>query len=313
MMRVIFFGTPIFARIILEKIYEKLNILAVVTQPDKPQGRGKKIIPSPVKLFAKEKNIPLYQPERLRNNFEIDEIIKNLNPDAFIVAAYGKILPENLLLIPSFGGINIHASCLPKYRGASPIERALMNCEDETGISIMQMEKGLDTGPVYAIRKIPILPEDNRESLTIKLANLGADLLLEVLPKIKDGTLKPTPQNDSEATYAPKISKEEERIDWNNHVKKIWCQIRALSPEPGAFTFFRGKILKVYKANYEITNNYLEYENGTISVIDRNKGIGIKATNGILYILELQPENKKKMTYKEFLNGYRLSIGEKFD
>lgn len=313
MIRVIFFGTPIFARIILEKIYEKLNILAVVTQPDKPQGRGKKIIPSPVKLFAMEKNIPIYQPERLRNNFEIEEIIRNLNPEAYIVAAYGKIITENLLLIPPFGGINIHASCLPKYRGASPIERALMNCEDETGISIMQMEKGLDTGPVYAIKKIPILPEDNRESLTIKLANLGADLLLEVLPKIKEGTLKPTPQNDSEATYAPKISKEEERIDWNNHVKRIWCQIRALSPEPGAFTFFRGKILKVYKANYEITNNFIEYENGTISIIDRDKGIGIKSKNGILYILELQPENKKKMTYKEFLNGYRLSIGEKLE
>ncbi len=312
-MRVIYFGTPEFSRIILERIYPYLNIIAVITQPDKPKGRGKKLTPSPVKEFAISKGIPVYQPERLKGNKEFFEIIRTLDPEALVVASYGKIIPEDILNIPSYGGINVHASVLPKYRGAAPIERAIMNCERETGISIMKMEKGLDTGPVYAIRKIPILPDDNRGTLSIKLAHLGAELLLEVLPLIKDGKLVPIPQDESLATYAPKLSKEEEIIDWNMRGEKIWCQIRALSPEPGATTFFRGGVLKIFKADFEEKIFNEEIINGTIIEQNKKKGIGVKVNNGILWLLELQPEGKKRMSFLEFMNGYRLNIGERFE
>ncbi|MGB9787253.1 MAG: methionyl-tRNA formyltransferase [Dictyoglomus turgidum] len=312
-MRIIYFGTPEFSRIILERIAPYLNIIAVVTQPDKPKGRGKRVMCSPVKDFAISKGIPVYQPEKLKGNKEFFEIIRSLNPEALVVASYGKIIPEDILNIPPYGGINVHASVLPKYRGAAPIERAIMNCEKETGVSIMKMERGLDTGPVYAIRKIPILPDDNRGTLSIKLAHLGAELLLEVLPLIKDGKLSPVPQEESLATYAPKLSKEEEIIDWNMRGEKIWCQIRALSPEPGAMTFFRGKILKIFKADFEEKIFNEEIINGTIIEQNKKRGIGVKVNNGILWLLELQPEGKKRMSFLEFMNGYRLNIGERFE
>lgn len=313
MIRAIYFGTPEFSRLILEKIYSQVEILAVVTQPDKPKGRGKKISPPPVKEFALEKNLPVFQPLKLKDNIEMIKIISDFSPEVLIVAAYGKIIPEEILNIPPLGGINVHASILPKYRGAAPIERAIMNCEKETGISIMKMDKGLDTGPVYAIEKIPILPEDDRETLSYKLANLGADLLLRVLPLIKDGKLEPTPQNDLEATYAPKLSKEEEIINWEEKGIKIWCQVRALSPEPGAITKFRGKMIKIFKTRYEEIYLSDDRVNGTIIKLDKKLGIGVKVRDGILWILELQPENKKRMNFVEFLNGYRPNIGERFE
>ncbi|MGB9856962.1 MAG: methionyl-tRNA formyltransferase [Dictyoglomaceae bacterium] len=306
-MRVIFFGTPLFAKIILEKLYKEEEIIAVFTQPDKPKGRGKKIEFSEVKKFALEKGIQVFQPEKLKTK-EVEDLIWELKPDIFIVASYGKIIPENLLNIPPYGGINVHASILPKYRGASPIERALWNCEKETGISIMQMEKGLDTGPVWSIKKIPIDLEDNRETLTLKLAYLGGELLLETLPLIKEGKIKPTPQDDSLATYAPKISPEEEKIDWESPVKKIWCQIRALSPEPGAYTYFRGSILKILKAEY--SEDKFDAPVGSIVLINKKKGFAVKGIDGILWILEVKPENKKKISAIDFINGYRLNIGE---
>lgn len=312
MIKIIYFGTPEFSRIILEKIYSKVEILAVITQPDKPKGRGKKVLPPPVKEFALDKNILVLQPEKLRENREVIDIIRKLSPDALIVAAYGKIIPEEILNIPPFGGINIHASVLPKYRGAAPIERAIMNCEKETGVSIMKMEKELDAGPVYAIEKIEILPEDDKGSLSFKLANLGADLLLRVLPLIKEGAIEPIPQDNSQATYAPKLSKEEEIIDWQNSGLRIWCQIRALAPEPGAITTFRGKNLKVFKARFEGEVFERDIINGTIIKLDKEKGIGVKVKDGILWVLELQPESKRRMNFLEFLNGYRLNIGEKF-
>lgn len=313
MIKAIYFGTPEFSKLILERIYTHLSILAVVTQPDKPKGRGRKILPPPVKEFAFEKSIPVFQPIKLKDNTEIINVIKNFSPEILIVAAYGKIIPEEILNIPPFGGINVHASILPKYRGAAPIERAIMNCEKETGVSIMKMDRGLDTGPVYAIERIPILPEDDKGTLSFKLAKLGAELLLRVLPLIKEGKLKPVPQNDLEATYAPKLSKEEEIINWEESGIKIWCQIRALSPEPGAVTSFKGKIMKIFKASFEeITLN--DYPvNGSIIKIDKRRGIGVKVKDGVLWILELQPENKKRMNFIEFLNGYRPNIGERFE
>ncbi|MEN2984791.1 MAG: methionyl-tRNA formyltransferase [Dictyoglomaceae bacterium] len=310
-MNIIFFGTPIFARIILEKLYEKENILAVFTQPDKPKGRGKKIEFSPVKKFALERNIKLFQPETLKDK-EIEDIISELKPDIFVVASYGKIIPENLLNIPPHGGINVHASLLPKYRGAAPIERALWNCEEETGVCIMQMEKGLDTGPIWSERKIKIDPEDNRETLTLKLANLGSELLLETLPIIKERRITPKPQDNSLATYAHKISSSEEKIDWNNPVKRIWCQIRALSPEPGAYTYFRGNLLKILRAHYS-NEKIEEFPIGSIIFIDKKKGFAVKGIDGILWVLEVKPENKKKMSAVDFINGYRLNIGEKLE
>jgi len=306
-MRIVFFGTPIFAKIILEKIYEKENIVAVITQPDKPSGRGKKIEYSPVKKFALEKNIKIFQPEVLRKK-EFENIIYDLNPEIFIVSAYGKIIPENLLNIPPLGGINVHASILHKYRGASPIERALWNCEEETGVTIMQMVKELDAGPIWSQKRIKIDPDDNREILTLKLAYLGAELLIETLPLIKNNKIKPIPQDDSLATYAEKIKPEEEKIDWKNHSKKIWCQIRALSPEPGAYTFFRGNILKILKALPE--EEKIDGEIGSVVKIDKKKGFAVKTGEGILWILEVKPENRKKISAIDFINGYRIKLGE---
>lgn len=308
-MKVIFFGTPLFARIILEKLYEKHRILAVFTQPDKPKGRGKKIEPSEVKKFALEKGIPVFQPISLKNK-EVEELIQSLNPDALIVASYGKIIPEKILNIPPYGGINVHASILPKYRGASPIERALFNCEEETGISIMQMTKELDAGPVWSIRKIPIEPKDNRETLTLKLANLGADLLIETLPLIEERRLIPKEQDHSLATYAEKIRPEEEKIDWSMPAKKIWCQIRALSPEPGAYTYFREGLLKILDA--EASQDSVEGEVGSVVKIDKKVGFAVKTGEGILWVLEVKPENKKRIKAIDFINGYRLKIGDKF-
>ncbi|MCX7846109.1 MAG: methionyl-tRNA formyltransferase [Dictyoglomaceae bacterium] len=310
-MNIIFFGTPIFARIILERLFEKENIIAIFTQPDKPRGRGKKIEYSPVKEFALEKGIKLFQPDNLKSK-EVEEIILELKPDILVVASYGKIIPEKLLKIPPYGGINVHASLLPKYRGASPIERALWNCEEETGVCIMQMEKGLDTGPVWSKKKIKIEPEDNRETLTLKLANLGSELLLETLPMIKEGKIKPIPQDDSHATYASKISPSEEKIDWNNSVKRIWSQIRALSPEPGAYTYFRGNILKILKAYYS-EEKIEDFPLGSIILIDKKKGFAVRGIDGILWILEVKPENKKRISAIDFINGYRLNIGEKLE
>lgn len=306
-MRVIFLGTPLFAKIILEKLCEKEEIIAVFTQPDKPKGRGRKLEPSEVKKFALEKGIQVFQPEKLKTK-EVENLIRSLNPDVFIVASYGKIIPENLLNIPPYGGINVHASILPKYRGASPIERALWNCEEEIGISIMQMTKELDAGPVWSIKTIPIGPEDDRETLTLKLAHLGGELLLETLPLIREGKIKPTPQNDSLATYAEKIKPEEEKINWNIPVKKIWCQIRALSPEPGAYTYFRGSILKILKAEY--LEDKFDAPVGSVVLINKKKGFAVNGIDGILWILEVKPENKKKISAIDFINGYRLKIGE---
>jgi len=309
MIRIVFFGTPDFAKIVLEKIYPHVQVLGVFTQPDKPKGRVKKLLSPPVKVFAIEKGIPVFQPEKLRSK-EVKDMVKELNPEALVVASYGKIIPEDLLFIPPLGGINVHASILPKYRGAAPIERAILNCEEETGISIMKMDAGLDTGPVYTIKRIPIFPEDDKGTLTVKLANIGAETLLEVLPLIRDGKIIPFPQKDEEATYAPKITKEEEKVDWEDSVKKIWCKIRAFSPEPGAYTLFRGFKLKIYKTSYEFTSLDKSIPNGTIIKMEKEKGIGIKGKDGILWILEVQPESKRKMTFKEFINGYRLNIGE---
>lgn len=307
-MNIIFFGTPIFAKIILERLYKEENVIAVFTQPDKPKGRGKKVEFSPVKHFALEKKIIFFQPENLKNR-EVENTILELKPDIFIVASYGKIIPENLLKIPPYGGINVHASLLPKYRGAAPIERALWNCEEETGVCIMQMERGLDTGPIWSEKKIRIDPEDNRETLTLKLANLGSGLLLETLPIIKEGKIKPIPQDEALATYASKIFPSEEKIDWSNPIKGIWCQIRALSPEPGAYTYFRESILKILKA-YPYYERIEDFPIGSIIFIDKKKGFAIKGIDGILWILEVKPENKKKILAKDFLNGYRLKIGE---
>ena len=300
-MKIVFMGTPEFALTILKKLYEsEHDIVAVVTQPDKPKGRGHHVQFSPVKNFALANNIPLFQPKTLKDNDFVDKL-KSFNADLFIVAAYGKIIPENILNIPKLMPINVHASLLPKYRGAAPIQHAIINGETVTGITIMKMDKGMDTGEIILQKKCDITQDDTYESLYNKLANLGAQTLIETLESIDSINLKP--QDDSLATYAPMITKDTGYIDWHKTSLEILNLIRALRPKPGAYTFYNNKLLKIHEAE-----NYPTYENAECGkIIDMNKnGFAIKTCDGALSILKLQEQGGKILSVTEYLKGHKL-------
>lgn len=299
-MKIVFMGTPDFALTVLKKLYEeKHEIIAVVTQTDKPKGRGHKIQFSPVKIFALEKNIPTLQPKTLKDN-EFVNTLKSLNADIFIVAAYGKIIPENILYLTKYGSINVHASLLPKYRGAAPIHHAIINGETTTGITIMKMDKGMDTGDIILQKKCNISMDDTYETLYNKLSKLGADALTEVLNNID--TIEFKKQDDSLATYAPMITKDMGHIDWHKTSLEIANLIRAL--QPGAYTLYNDKILKIHQVE-----NYPTYENAECGkIIDMNKnGFAIKTSDGALSILKLQKQGGKIMSAADYLKGHKLS------
>ncbi|GAB6073054.1 methionyl-tRNA formyltransferase [Venenivibrio stagnispumantis] len=307
-MRILFWGTPEFAAEVLKTlINSKHQVIAVITQPDKPKGRGQKVTPPPVKEIAIKHNIPVYQPEKLKNNQEIINIIKELNPDISVVVAYGKIIPKEILDIPKYKTINIHASILPKYRGAAPIHRAIMEGEKETGVSIMELVEKLDAGPVYAIEKIEITDEDDIISLHDKLAKLGSQLLLKVLDDIQKGATA-TPQDESKATYAKPIEKEEGLIDWSKPATEIFNKIRALKVWPKAYTNFRGEQIKILDAtplNEEYAGDYGE-------IVKIENGIVVKTGKGSLLIKQLQFPNSKPISTLDAVRGYHIKVGEKF-
>lgn len=301
-MRVLFMGTPDFAAVSLNRLIEKgYEVCAVITQPDKTNARGNKIIPGPVKLMAESKGIPVYQPASLKHG-EGDVIFDEYSPDVAVVAAYGKILPPSLLNKPKFGCINIHASLLPKYRGASPIQSCIINGDTETGISIMQLDEGMDTGDIIAVTKTAVDDKESAGELFERLATIGADLLCDVLPRIESGSIVFEKQNEALATYAGMISKEMAVIDYCKPAREIVNLIRGLNPNPVARTEINGERLKVYSASVGDVSDKPAgspyNKNGKICVVcgDSNE----------LIFDEIQGDGGKRMDSSSFLRGHRL-------
>ncbi len=311
MLKIVFWGTPDFAAESLKELLKsKHKVVAVVTQPDKPKGRGKKVQPPPVKVVAQEHGIPVFQPEKIKNNEELIKKLKELNPDIFVVVAYGKILPEEILYLPKYKTINVHASLLPEYRGAAPIHRAIMEGKKKTGVSIMELVKELDAGPVYSQAEIEITEKDDIVSIHNRLAKIGAQLLVETLDKIEKGEIKPVEQEHQKSTYAKPIQKEEGKIDWNKPAEEIFNQIRALKVWPKAFANFRDKQVKILEA--EPMNKDFNGEIGEIVKIDNKKGIIVKTGKGSLLIKKIQFPNSKPISAVDAVRGYHIKEGEKF-
>ena len=366
-MRIVFMGTPDFAVESLSAIYNAGHeILGVVTNPDKPKGRGMKTIASPVKEFAVEHNLKVYQPIKIKKNEEFYNEMYNLKPDLFCVVAYGKILPNDILEIPKYGAINVHGSLLPKYRGAAPIQMAVINGDEETGVTTMFMDAGMDTGDMILSEKVKIGDDETTGELWDRLSKIGARLLVKTLEKIeKEANNKEIKELESKLndetnkdfidekaerkveknsekkveenikeklkenikelvgarkqgdnfTVAPMLTKEMAEIDWNKTGREIHNLVRGLSPKIGAYTFYNGKKIKIWKTQIikedeleEIIKNSANSKNGEIILADKKNGIVVKTPDGAIRILEIQAENSKRMTSKDFLNGNRLEI-----
>lgn len=303
-LKVIFMGTPEFSLNVLEGLIKNTNVIGVVTQPDKIVGKNK--IPSftPIKGLALEHNIPVFQPVKIRKEYQ--EIL-DMNPDIIITCAYGQIIPEVILNYPKYGCINVHASLLPKLRGGSPLHHSIIDGYSETGVTIMHMDKGMDTGDMITRHSIPILDTDTVGSIHDKLSIIGRDLLLETLPSIIDGIAPREKQNDDEATYCHNITHEEELIDFNKKARDIFNQVRGMNPYPVAYFNLDNKIFKIYEVSYEETDKYQNKPNGEIVIYDKNN-VGIKVENGIIYLKDIKKEGKRRMLIKDFLNGEKESL-----
>ncbi|CDE24243.1 methionyl-tRNA formyltransferase [Clostridium sp. CAG:440] len=314
-MKIVFMGTPDFAKESLEALYNaKYEILAVVTNPDRPKGRGMKMIASPVKEFALEKGIKIYQPEKVRNNEEFISEIKALKPDVICVVAYGKILPKEILEIPSKGCINVHGSLLPKYRGAAPIQWAVLNGDKKTGVTTMYMDVGMDTGDMILKQETQIGEDETTGELWERLSKIGGDLLVKTLKEIENKTAPRIKQGD-DFTMAPMLDKSMAKIDWENKTAlEIKNLVRGLNPIMGAYTFLNGKKIKFWKVDVAkdiFADGDMEFmKNGTVIVSDKRDGIYIKTKDGILKVLEIQGENAKKMPIQDYLRGNQIN---KFD
>jgi len=300
-------GTPDFAVPTLQKLAEKHEVIASYTQPDRPKGRGKQLQPPPVKTMSEKLGIPVYQPRSIKEE-DVLEQLQSMSPEAIIVVAYGQILPEEILHLPPYGCINVHASLLPKYRGAAPIHWAVINGEKETGVTTMLMDKGLDTGDILLQKKINISIEDTVGTVHDKLASLGAELLIETLEGLQNGIVKPKKQDDNFATYVSMLDRQVEKIDWNSSAEKIFNKVRGLNPWPGAYTTLHGKRLKVWKT--EISEKDSVFHPGKILDIIPDKGIEVGTKKGKIIITELQPPGKKRMSASAFLRGYNVEKGD---
>lgn len=309
--KIIFMGTPEFAKQSLEMLCKnEYTPIAVFTKPDKINGRNGKITFSPVKLYSLEQNIPIHQPTTLKDESQY-KLISEYKPDIIVVIAYGKILPENILRIPKYGAINVHASLLPKYRGAAPIQRAIINGETKTGITIMKLDKGMDTGDIISQKEIPISQESTAENLFEILAKEGSYELVKVLNDLERKLSESIAQNEGEATYAEKITKSSGHINWNLPANTIHNLIRGMYPNPGTYTFFRKKRIKLHKSNYKNVDNK-NIPSGTIISL-KDDIIHVSTGKGVLEIYALQPENHKCMSSRDFINGYQIKINEKFE
>lgn len=307
-MRLVFMGTPQFAVQPLRALAAAGHEIAgVVTRIDKPAGRGRVLATPATKIAAQQLGIPVFQPRRVRDP-EFLTTLRGLHPEVIVVAAYGQILPKDVLTTPRFGCINVHASLLPSYRGAAPINWAIIRGDRETGVTIMQMDEGMDTGAVLLKESIPIDPNDTAGTLTEKLSEIGARLITRAMPLIADGTLVPVTQDSAQATLAPLLKKEDGFIDWNLTAVEIHNRVRGLTPWPGAFGKLEGKIVKIIESEVSAGSG----EPGTFYQENDNKLI-VGAGSGRLRILSIQPEGKKPMTAAEFLRGHRGVIGRKFE
>ncbi|MFD1426635.1 methionyl-tRNA formyltransferase [Kroppenstedtia sanguinis] len=306
--RMVFMGTPDFAVPSLQTLVrEGYRVAGVVTQPDRPRGRKRELTPPPVKVAAMELGLPVFQPERLRNPENVRRLLE-WKPDLIVTAAYGQILPREILETPRYGCINVHASLLPKYRGGAPIHHALIQGEKETGVTIMYMVEALDAGDMLTRRSIPIQAEDDVGTLHDKLAQVGAELLAETVPALVEGKVKPVSQDDSQATYAPNIRREDERIDWSRSALQLVNQIRGLRPWPVAFTLWKGEPLKIWRA--EPASVRETAAPGTVLSQTQEGVLVATGEGGALRILELQPAGKRRMTAAEFSRGRQMEPGE---
>ena len=318
-MKIVFMGTPDFAEESLKAIYEAGHeIIGVVTNPDKPKGRGMKMIPSPVKEFAMENNLTIYQPEKVKNNEEFVNELKVLKPDVICVVAYGKILPKEILDIPPYGCINVHASLLPQYRGAAPVQWAVLNGDKTTGVTTMYMDVGMDTGDMILKQEVQIGEEETTGELWDRLKVIGGKLLVETLKQIEKG-IAPREKQGKDYTVAPMLSKDMAKIDWNHKTaEEIKNWVRGLNPIMGAYTFLNGKKIKFWKVKVagedEIYAENLGFlTNGTVIVSDPKDGIFIKCKEGILKVLEIQGENAKRMTIQDYLRGNPIQEFDVFE
>jgi len=308
-MKIIFMGTPDFAVAALEKIIEAGHeVLLAVTQPDKPKGRSKTLMPPPVKECAIAHGIPVFQPIRIKTEDSVAEL-KKYEADIFVVAAFGQILSKEILDMPRLGCVNIHASLLPRYRGAAPIQRSILDGEAKTGVTIMQMDVGLDTGDMLARSEVVIEPTDTGDTLHDKLAAAGGKLIVETLPLIQAGDIVPQVQDDSASTYARMLSKAEGLIDWNRSAAEIDRQIRAFNSWPCAYTSYNGKSLKVWEAKAVDHMEDTKAQAGTIVKVDKNS-ILVACGEGCIQLDRIQLEGKKAMTTHDFLLGVKVSVGE---
>ena len=311
-MKIVFMGTPDFAKESLEVVYNAGHeVLAVVTNPDRPKGRGMKLVASPVKEFAIEKNLKIYQPEKVRKNVEFIEEIKKLEPDVICVVAYGKILPQEILEIPKLGCINVHGSLLPKYRGAAPIQWAVLNGDKTTGVTTMYMDVGMDTGDMILKEETEIGENETTGELWDRLAQIGAKLLVKTLEQVENGTAPRIPQG-TDFTIAPMLDKEMSKIDWDNKTaREIKNLVRGLNPIMGTYSYLDGKKIKFWKVD-ALPNDNSNAENGLVIKVDSKDGLYIKAKDGIIKVLEIQGENAKRMSVQDFLRGNKIEIGSQF-
>ena len=310
MWNVVFMGTPDFAVGSLKALLEagQYHIQAVVTQPDRPKGRGQKMVETPVKTFALQHGLPVFQPLKVKEA-EFVQQLKAWQPDFIVVAAFGQFLTQEILDIPTYGCINVHASLLPKYRGAAPIQYAIIKGEKESGVTIMRMEKGMDTGAMYSRVVVPIDAEMNFARLHDELMEKGAELLTDTLPRIAEG-LQPEIQKESEATFATLLTKEMAKIDWNRPAQEVHDRVRGFDPVPGAFTYLPdGKLLKIWETR--VTGTRTEALPGTVVSVTK-KDFSVACRDGELRILTVQPESKKRMPAAVLLNGRGVTAGDRF-
>jgi len=326
-MKIVFMGTPDIALESLEKIYNSdIEVSGVVTVPDRPSGRSNKIVYSPVKEFALKNNIRLFQPEKISSNKEFKDEIRAIDPDLVVVVSYGMILPKSFLDIPKYGCINLHPSLLPKYRGAAPIQWAVLNGDKKTGVTIMYLDEGMDSGDIISQEEVEIGEDETTGELWKRLSTIGSEMLLKVIKNIELGKIERRKQ-EGEHTLAPMINKEISKINWNEKTAtEIKNLVRGLDPFMGTYTFISGKKIKIWKVQKLTEQEWLEFvriinskamdlsvPNGTILLADSKLGLYIKALDGVISVLEIQGENARRMGILDFLRGTKLNNGEQFD
>lgn len=307
--KAVFMGTPDFAVPTLKALIERHEVLAVISQPDKPKGRGKKLQPTPVKIAAEEAGIPVYQPERIKDPAFM-ETLKNIGADVFVVVAYGQILPQAVLDMPKYGCINVHASLLPRYRGAAPIQWAIIDGEEITGVTVMYMEKGLDTGDMLLKREIPIDPEDTYGSLHDKMAPIGAEALIEAMDMLERGEIRPEKQDDEKSSYVSVINKSLGLIEWGKSAKQIVDLVRGLDPVPGAYSFLNGEQIKIWSA--AVLDGFTG-DAGSVVYTDGKKGFAVAAGDKAVLVRQMQAKGGKRMPSADYMRGHEIKVGDRFE